>query len=117
MKNYPKFIIAVCTFLMISSSINAQKKNYIPAEGFWVLESNVHNKKSTTIRFYTNSSVLIYEEIVNNCRLNINRKKNLIDLNKGLEEAMIAWNNKKDVLKNGNMMAVLIKEKGRKANP
>ncbi len=114
MKTYSKLIIAVCTFLMISSSINAQKKNYIPAEGFWVLESNVHDKKSTIIRFYTDSSVLIYEETVNNCRLNINRKKNLLDLKKGLEEAMITWNNKKDVLKNGDMMAVLMKGKVRR---
>ncbi|MEO7314443.1 MAG: hypothetical protein ABIW47_04620 [Ginsengibacter sp.] len=114
MKNSLKFIIAVCTFLLISSSINAQKKNVIPAEGFWVLESNVHNKKSTIIRFYTDKSVLIYEETVNNCRLNINRKKNVLDLNKGLEEAMVAWNNKKDVLKNGDMMAVLMKVKGRR---
>ena len=114
MKKYPKFIIAVCAFLMISSSINAQKKFNIPPEGFWVLESNLHNKKSTTIRFYTDSSVLVYEETVNNCRLNINRKKNLVDLKKGLEEAMMAWNNKKDVLKNGDMMAVLMKEKSRR---
>lgn len=107
-------MIAVCTFLLLGSSINAQKKNIIPVEGFWVLESNVHNNKSTIIRFYTDKSVLIYEETVNNCRLNINRKKNVLNLNKGLEEAIVAWDNKKDVLKNGDMMAVLMKVKGRK---
>src|SRR3982751_1091980 len=71
-------LITVLTSVMAILSIScfAQNKlSWVPEKGHWMLVSNIHNKKTITVQFYNEDNALIYEETLNNVRLNPNRKK------------------------------------------
>lgn len=109
MKKYPGFIIAIFFLVITPKSTFAQKKSYVPEEGFWVLESNKKEKKSSLVKFYDDHSALIYEERVTGVRMNIKRKKTLLHLKAALEKAMVAWNDTKETKYNNGLLAGIIK--------
>ncbi len=111
MKKYVSAMVASLALLIISNSADAQNKKYVPEKGFWVLESNIHQKKNTIVRFYDDRSNLIYEETAMDVRMNIKRKKTLMFLKTGLEKALIAWNQNNEAVKNGDIIALLIHNK------
>ena len=61
-------IVAIFALLIISNFDNSQNKKqnkkYVHEKGFWVLESNIHQKINSVFRFYDDSANLIYEETV-----------------------------------------------------
>ncbi|MFA6085354.1 hypothetical protein [Mucilaginibacter sp.] len=71
MKKYIIAAIIVLATAFYSKAQNTKTAN----QGFWVIESNVHAPKTQIVRFYNDSSKLLYEEVINT-RLNIKRKKN-----------------------------------------
>ena len=109
MKKYTAFALMIFAILFSSTNLSAQKQNTIPEKGYWVIESNIHNKNNAIVRFYDDNSVLIYQENVHDYRMNINRRKTLRALKSGLETAMIAWNNNKSANINGDLLAVIRK--------
>ena len=87
-------LITVLTSVMAILSIScfAQNKlSWVPEKGHWMLVSNIHNKKTITVQFYNEDNALIYEETLNNVRLNPNRKKVRRQLCLALDEAYNKW--------------------------
>lgn len=78
-----------------SISSAAQEKNsvpkYVSEKGYWVVESNVKDKKNHTIWFYNNDDQVIYKETVTGVKLNTNSRKTKMKLKNVLETAVIAW--------------------------
>lgn len=110
MKKYPAFMLILFAITVSSINVSAQKKNTIPDNGFWELVSNIHVKKTTLVQYYTNDGNLIYEEKITGVKLNPERRKTLMRLKEGLEEAMIAWNEKKETLHDKNWVSILVKK-------
>lgn len=110
MKKYSIVLILIALFAQVEN-LSAQQKNSNSENGFWVLESNIHDKKNTTVRFYDNNSTLMYEEKVCNCRLNIKRKKNIQYLREGLEKAYVAYNSNQKVIRDATWMTAMINKK------
>lgn len=111
MKIFLKAIVSIIAILIISNSAYTQSKTYTSEKGFWVIVSDIHNKKNNTIQFYDNNSNLIYEEKITGISINIKRKKNLRILKDGLEKAIAYWAQNHEVIKNGEIVAVLIHKK------
>ena len=107
---YSKMIVAILALSIISNSVYSQKKSYIPEEGFWVLVSNVHEQKITTVQFYTNDRRLIYEEKVTGVKFKLNRRKTLLHLKEALGKAITAWNEKGEMLRDKNWVSMLVKK-------
>jgi hypothetical protein len=82
----------VMLFLFFTNSVFAQEKqNYIPEKGYWQLVSNLQDKKTVTVRFYTDQNEMIYEETLNNTKMNPNRKKVRRQLYYALQDAYSQW--------------------------
>ena len=87
-------LITAMQFLSLEANCQSQKrfKKYIPAEGSWELVSNTHVKHVTTVQFYNNDKILVYEETVMHVKFNLNRAKTLRWLKEGLDKALVAFN-------------------------
>jgi hypothetical protein len=68
---------------------------WVPDNGYWVLESNIHHPLDNVIRFYNNDNTLIYTETVTGMKINVKKKKVKMKLKKALESALIAWEKSK----------------------
>ena len=68
-----KQLVTLFFLALFGTAAQAQKK--LPKTGFWVVEDNLRTKEGSTVRFYTESGTLIYEEKLEDLRLNITRKK------------------------------------------
>ncbi|WP_069659146.1 hypothetical protein [Arcticibacter eurypsychrophilus] len=101
--------IVIITLLFASTGSAQSRTACIPKTGYWVLVSNIHVKKATTVQFYTDAHQLIYEEQVKDQKLNLNRLKTLRCLRKGLDSALIAWNQQKKAVYNKNCIAANLK--------
>jgi hypothetical protein len=85
-------IAAVLLFIFICTNTFAQKKNdYVSEKGHWQLVSNVHDKKTVTVQFYTVDGTKIYEETLYHTKLNADRKKVRRQLYLALEDACTQW--------------------------
>jgi len=102
-----KHIAALAFFTAIVSwnAALAQSPN-----GYWIIESNVHVKDLTIVRFYNNANEQIYEEKLNNVALNIQRKKTVKQLNAALDKAMESWIATHKMPKEKNLVAAIIKK-------
>ncbi|OZI08582.1 hypothetical protein BWI93_08550 [Siphonobacter sp. BAB-5385] len=68
--------LATLFFLaLLGTAAQAQKKESQPKTGFWVVEDNLRTKQGSIVRFYAENGILIYEEKLEDLRLNISRKK------------------------------------------
>jgi hypothetical protein len=92
-------LLALC----ISFYADAQKRPVMPAEGYWVVETNIAQPKRSTVYFYTNDHMMFYKEEVSGKKINIKRKKIALKLNRVFQEALIAWN-RGQVVKENNML-------------
>ncbi len=111
MKKYAVLLLAIFALLITSNVAFSQSKKQQSEKGFWVLESNIHQKKNTIVHFYNDHATPIYNETITGKTLNVNRKKTLRFLNAGLEKAIIAWNKNKTEVKDGEMLAVMLGKK------
>ena len=69
----------------------AQQKNEPEVKGFWQLVSNISDKKTVTVQFYTSEGQLMYQETLHNVKLKAERKKVQRKLNEALKETYQAW--------------------------
>ena len=104
-------VLFVAAIQFVSLKANCQKRfaKYIPAEGFWVLVSNIHVKHVTNVQYYNNDKKLIYEEEVVNVKFNLKRVKTLRWLREGFDKALIAFTKTKQPLKDSNWVADIVK--------
>jgi hypothetical protein len=85
------------------------RATYTSTDGFWVLVTNEHVKNETTVQYYNNDKQLIYEEQVHEQKMNLNRLKTWRCLKKGLDSALMAWNQQKQGQYNKNWVAVIFR--------
>ncbi len=114
MKTTIKFFaaIAIVVSLLAGKSSFAQQASNVKEEnGYFVLINTKEEKKITTVRFYNNENVMIYEEKVSGVKFNLKRKKTVEMLYKGLDKAVIAWNKKPETLKDKDWMKAIAKNK------
>ena len=85
-------------FFILSLAAAAQKKSKpcMPADGFWVVESNVNDPRSSTVYFYSSSQVLVNQQEIQGKRVNIKRRKTAEKLNALLHQSLIAWRKKEE---------------------
>ena len=85
-------LLVISFYLALSTPLSAQKQNkYVPEKGHWQLVSNIHDKKTVTVQFYTNDGIKIYEETLTNVKMNVSRKKVRKQLYYALKEAYGEW--------------------------
>lgn len=114
MKNLTAF--ALLTSLVISAhTAMAQDEatvgqprfpKWISEKGYWVIESNIKTPKSSIVRFYTNDRHLIYTEKVEGVKLNVKKKKTLMNLKNVLEKVVYAWEKNGEVNGAGELVTV-----------
>jgi len=100
------FLLTIALFFQQIVVTAQSKKSTIPHKGYWVIVSNIHEKKKATIQFYTDQNELIGEEVVV-IKLNPDRRKTRYRLKAGLEKALLAWNEKQKTIRDKQSMAVL----------
>lgn len=113
MKQQLKKWIAVTACILFAFAGFAQKNKklpgWLPENGYWVMESNVHTPKNHIVRFYTNNNVLIYSENISGKKLNINQRKVKMKLKEVLDLSMTAWIKNQHPEADKNYLAVLLK--------
>lgn len=67
----------------------------ISERGYWVVEGNKKQARQHTIKFYNNDDVLVYQEIIADKKIHLNRKKTRIALKTALDAAVVAWEGRK----------------------
>ena len=85
-------------FLMLAgitiTCFSQQKKSvpkWVSDRGYWIIESNRKMPKKSTIYFYTNDNVMVYQEKVEGLKLKTARQKTLVHLKQVLEQTVTAW--------------------------
>jgi hypothetical protein len=95
----PFLLVAALSFASFGAMAQAEKQltapRWVPDNGYWVLESNIHQPLDHVIRFYNNDNTLIYTETVTGMRINPKKKKVKMKLKKALESALISWEKNK----------------------
>jgi hypothetical protein len=103
--NLRHLLLLIVLCITASETYAQSRQHYLPENGFYVLVSNKNNKYDTLVQFYTDDQQLIYEETVHAKNFNLNKKKVLRCLNFCLTKALLAWNYKKEVLRDKNWLA------------
>ena len=83
--------ILIAGILAFQPQACAQKKNNADENGFWQIVSNLNDPHQLTVQFYTKDRQLIYEEILQDVRLNLTKKNIRRKLNRTLKEAFEFW--------------------------
>lgn len=82
----------ILVFVFLGAQGFAQKKqNYVPEKGYWQLVTNHSDKKTVTVKFYNEQNEMIYEETLNNTKMNPQRKKVRRQLYYALQDAYNQW--------------------------
>ena len=96
MKKTAKLIVFCMALFCISGTTIAQKQaktpRWIPENGNWMVETNIHKPLYSVIYFYTNEGEVIYKETLEGMKLNLDKKKVRMRLKKVLDAALVSWN-------------------------
>ncbi len=113
MKQQLKKWIAVTGFMLLVFTGMAQQNKkspaWLPENGYWIVESNLHTPKKHIVRFYTLDNVLIYSERISGKKLNIDKCKVKMKLKQVLELTVTAWKKNKYPEADKDYLAVLLK--------
>ncbi|TMI69630.1 MAG: hypothetical protein E6H09_19550 [Bacteroidetes bacterium] len=95
----PFLLVAALSLASFGLMAQAEKQStiprWVPDNGYWVLESNIHQPLDHVIRFYNNDNTLIYTETVTGMKINLKKKKVKMKLKIALESALTAWEKNK----------------------
>jgi hypothetical protein len=103
-------VIAVMSLSYIGHTQDAPPvPKYVSEKGYWVVESNIKDKKNHVIWFYNNDDQVVYKETLTGVKLNTSRKKVRMKLKTVLESAVTAWEkaNSDDYPREQGMVRVL----------
>jgi hypothetical protein len=114
MKKLIYLALLAASLTAISATTHSQEpKPVIPKwhseKGYWVLESNINEPLTHTVRFYTNENILVYKEEISGVRLDPSRRKIKMKLKNVLETAIEAWSLKKVAMENRDYVAAVLK--------
>ena len=114
-----KIFLTTGAFLILSfftvtvfanTKANSHKEpKWVPVNGYWVVETNINSPKVNTIYFYNNSNILVYKEKVDGIVINLKKRRVKMDLEKVLNQSVIAFNNTKKEAENEMLVVNLIK--------
>jgi hypothetical protein len=110
MRKYISLLVCASALAAFSVTCSAQQeKEYTPKwvspNGYWVVESNIKTPLISIVYFYNNDNQLIYKEKLDGVRINIKKRKTLMDLRKILEASVVAWNAKQSPGENRLLVA------------
>ncbi len=92
------FITTFVSFLLISASAFAQTgkaahvPKWVPQNGYWVVETNKHNLKSSIIYFYNDSNEVVYRENVEGMVIKTKKRRVKMNLKNVLDQSLLAYN-------------------------
>lgn len=110
--------IALCLFFSISAFAQTEETTennsvytpkWVSEKGYWVIESNIHSPKISTIYFYSTQNELMYKESVDGKLLNPNKRKVKMQLKKVLEQTSLAFEKSKKARENEAWVAKAIR--------
>lgn len=85
------FLVLLVMISMAAAAQNKSKRPCMPDNGYWVIESNIHTPRQSTVHFYSANHVLIHSEEITGRKLNVRRKKVVASLNAALDQSLLAW--------------------------
>lgn len=97
--------LLLLTFIASAQPASPKLPRWVTDKGFWVVESNLHTPKQSTVFFYTNDGVLVYKEAVVGRRINVQRKHTRIHLTSVLEQSVRAWEKNQALQENQQWLA------------
>jgi hypothetical protein len=106
------FTIILLFFAFVANAqetIETTAPKWVPADGYWVAESNKANKHQATMYFYNNDHTLIYKETIAHRRFNLNKRRTLMHLKSVLDTAIALHRDGKTVEANSPMLAYRFK--------
>jgi len=88
--------MAVFIFMLLGSFAFGQQAiqkqpGWVSANGYWVVEGNIHSPLQHTIRFYNNDHLLVGRKDLTGVRLDINKRRVKMKLKDMLEASLVAW--------------------------
>lgn len=87
-------ILIFCLLVSFSRPAFARPfPKWVSEKGYWQAETNIHRPWSTTIRFFNNDGILVYQENIEGRYLDLTRKKTLKRLKKLCDRAVVTWEN------------------------
>lgn len=97
MKKRILFVFAFTAYFAVagySQEVLTTKKSmpdWVSSDGYWVVESNIRNKKQHTIFFYNNQHQLVGKKELSGVKLKVKRVKTKRMLKEELEKALGSW--------------------------
>ena len=82
---------------------------YLPEYGFWQLVNEKHQKRVTTVQFYTEDKELMYQEKVKGVRFNMKKTRTSRWLKEGLDKARVVWAPHRKAIFNQEWMADIVR--------
>lgn len=87
----------------------AKKPAWVPDNGYWVVESNIHTPKNSTLYFYNLDNVLVYKETIRGIKIKLQKKRVLKNLKNVLEQSLAAWEARHVAGENKMLVALALK--------
>ena len=108
-------LITFITLLFLSTSASAQANKvsngpkWVPQDGYWVVETNKHNLKSSIIYFYNDNNEVVYKENVESMIIKTKKRSVKMNLKNVLDRSLLAYNIQHKTAENEMLVANLIK--------
>jgi hypothetical protein len=83
------FLLPVC--IAFGQQATQKQPGWVSANGYWVVEGNIHSPLQHTIRFYNNDHLLVGKKEISGMRLNVNKRRVKMKLKAMLETSLLAW--------------------------
>jgi hypothetical protein len=112
--------IATCVAFIILQGLFvvcfAQKKQqpglpkWLSEKGYWIIESNIKTPQNSIVYFYTNENELMYKEKIEGIKINLKKRKVLLNLKKVLEQSIISWEEQHVLKEDEKLLATGLKK-------
>ena len=110
MTKHSLIVLLGAYFLLITLATSAQTPEpkvprWVPTKGYWVIESNIHTPKQSTVFFYNNDGVMVYKEAVEGRRLKVENRSTRLHLAYVLQHSITAWEKNRPLAQDQQLMA------------
>ena len=104
-------LITILSFFSVTAFAQTDKApKWVPQSGYWVVETNTHDQKSSIIYFYNNNDEMVYKEKVEGMVIRTKKRSVKMNLKKVLDRSVLAYNTKHKAGENEMLVANLIKK-------
>ena len=106
--------IGLCGLYNIASAqdevVNYPQPKWVSDRGYWTIESNIKTPENSVIYFYTNDNVLVYREKITGVKIDLKKRKVLMNLKRVLEQSVTAWETKHMLDENQMRVTIALKK-------